>query len=618
MKIEIEESKPNFEKIAETIKLGPQKEIMENLDLINDRWLTTNWTYGNRSSLTPIDPLTVTKTFRWGRGYKAKILECIDTRFTQYSKPSNSLHSLFNREVNSKFYKEQFVNKVLDLEEKMQHLRASGISFDDNSELFKEHYQSFKDYFIQQKSIAMEINKSNPNIEITMELHRVDTDSLDYATINDRTLTDIEKESISWEQTYVVQTYKWKNPEMPFVNGDNETIHSHKLEGDLILSFYFKVDNYLHRQLSTKDEITCDNFNSTTMTRNGNRYSNSLSSRTNFNTYWNWGVVGNYTENHNENSDAWNFDGRSERKSIVTAYPYVGGRDSSELPDEIKKVTMIDSNQSRNVCLGDLTTPFINQFIAMNPMGILAMFNSWNTWHILRSNPLQGIHHLFNEKSPSMKDVWLDIGYRHSDVHWRLTVMYQVTFGDNWSNDASLIYNWSDFMSNNTNENINRRIIRYLGNETHKTSNPYNILDGSDSWSSIYFDLHGDNWGRYFITEHIINARMAMLEHCTEENCMDYKLCSKEDDLYEFLEFVSRTEEEEADIALVELETDIVENLDPVTIQEMLENAGFSIESQDHDTDSELPNEEDTYTTADMETEMEMWVQANTRRNQDG
>ena len=96
MKLEIDNRDVDYDVIQETIKLGPQKEILDDIDFINNKWICANWVYGNRSNLEPIEPLSVTKTFRWSPGYKQKVIDCLISRFDQYNKKSGNLNTLFN------------------------------------------------------------------------------------------------------------------------------------------------------------------------------------------------------------------------------------------------------------------------------------------------------------------------------------------------------------------------------------------------------------------------------------------------------------------------------------------------------------------------------------------
>jgi len=607
MKIEIKNREPNYKIISDTLRLGPQKEVLEDLDFINNRWMLTTWVYGNRSALTPLEPLGVTKTFRWGNGYKKKIIDCIDTRFTQFSKPTSSLPTLFNRENKSEWYKKQFVEKILDLDYKLKGMRSNSISFLNNTETFTNSYLEFLKYFDEQSKKIEEMKEHFPSVEITMDMYRPTDGEMNQVRINPcdsngRELTEDEKECLKYEQTYIYQKYVFKNPKMTFIDRSDTIIGCYELPEDIELSFIFKLDTFMNIFMRGSGNGSIDHVNNGTIPSNRNTYTrtynNSLSSRCDYNTYCNYTSMGNYGGNLNIKTDMFDIGGQryGNNNQCIVAYPYIGGRIENIMPKALRSIMMpetlaepidYNSNNCRNVCYGDLMPEFNTAFLKMDVIGILMLFNSWNSWHVTKSNPLNNIGMLFFEKTPDMYHIWRAIGYRVTDAYWKLSNMYHCTFGVNWHLDQPLIENYIELMCRDE-EFLENKIESYINNEySFYEGNPVPVVDG--------LFLNGSLWWKYFLTEHIINAKFAMMEHCKEENCLEFGNCSKEQETYDFLDWIS--------------ESDDIKESFPEKVHTMEETIESILEGSYQD----IGQPESTHST---EREMEMWVQANTRREQ--
>jgi len=593
MKIEIENREPNYKEVADTIRLGPQKEILDDLDIINNRWMVTNWSYGNRSELQPLEPLHVTKTFRWGAGYKQKILDCIDTRFHQYNKPTSSIQTLFSRASNAEWYKKQFTDKVLDLDEKLKRLRANNIGFDSNEDVFKNAYQSFLKHLDTQKNIAETVS-SNGHVNVEIDMYRIPEDHIDELQISGRNLTPAEIDCIKYEQTYVYQKYTWNKPVMDFVNREGNIVYSHELEEPIHMTFYFKVSEVINKMIFLNNDIkqvTSSNLSSTSNVQV--RYQNSLSHRTGIRSCSVWGSGAGYDGAIEGNSDPLNISSNYSSSYTVTAYPYIGVREYV-MPTGVGRYVEYDKNHWNNVCHGDITSEFNTCFLQMDVFGVLSLFNSWNVWHTTRSNPLQGIRYMFLERRPEMQEVWNQIGFSATDAHKRLSIMYQCYLGY-WDTDISLKDN---FLSLVTMDSLENKVVAYLENEYR------NIYDEEYTcmWLDKY-DVGEVDWYEEFLAEHLINARHAMMTHSSSHNCLEYASVTKEADTMAFIEWISTKE-----------------TLDYVDADELDELPEFgdaleALTNENTRTTLEALEDQDAN---QLEREMSMWVNANTRRTNNG
>jgi hypothetical protein len=609
MKIEIENREPNYKEVADTIRLGPQKEILDDLDVINNRWMMTNWVYGNRSELEPLEPLHVTKMFRWGAGYKQKILECIDTRFTQYSKPSSSIQTIFSRANNSEWYKKQFIEKVVDLDEKLKRLRQNKLSFDSNEDVFKDVYKKFLTHYDMQKHVAETM--SNDDIEIEIDMYRIPSNKLEDLSINspnNRELTQSEKDCISYEQTYVYQRYTWKKPVMDFVDRNGVTVYSHQLPEPIHMTFYFKVSEIVNKMIHCNGDIrqiTSSNLNSNNNYHD--RYQNSLSQRAGIGCTSIWGSGGGYDGTLERMSDPLNISSNYSSSYTVTAYPYIGIREYV-MPSGVGEYIDYDKKHWNNVCHGDLTSEFNTCFLQMDVFGILSLFSSWNVWHTTRSNPLQGISYMFLEKRPEMAKIWEQVGFNHTDAHRRLSMMYQCFLG-HWDIEVCLRDNYLTLI---THEYIEDKVVQYLENEKRcMYDQEYTTM-----WLDKY-DVGAVDWYEEFLAEHIINARHAMMAHSSSYNCLEYDNVSRESDTMAFIEWIST--KETLDYVDAD-ELDVIPqpfNLPEFDDGEYARNADSVIDNIIEDNESQLESIIENNESR-LEREMLMWVNANTRRTNNG
>lgn len=604
MKIEIENREPNYKEVSDTIRLGPQKEILDDLDVINNRWMVTNWCYGNRSELEPLEPLHVTKTFRWGAGYKQKILDCINTRFHQYNKPTGSIQTLFSRANNAEWYKKQFTEKVLDLDEKLKRLRANNIGFDSNEDVFKDAYQSFLKHLDIQKNVA-ETMSANGDVNIEIDMYRIPQDHIDELRINGRDLTPAEIDCIKYEQTYVYQRYTWNKPVMSFVDRNDKIVYNYEIPEPIHMTFYFKVSEVINKMIYCNNDIkkvTSSNLSSSSNVHN--RYQNSLSHRAGLRSCSIWGAGAGYEGIHETHSDPLGIQSGYSSSYTIKAYPYIGIREYV-MPTAVGRYVDFEEKHWRNVCHGDITSEFNTCFLQMDVYGVLSLFNAWNVWHTTRSNPLQGINYMFLEKRPEMAKVWEQIGFNTNDAHRRLSIMYQCYLGY-WDVDLTIKDNYLSLIGM---DNLEDKIVQYLENE-HR-----NIYDEqyTNMWLDMY-DVGAVDWYEQFLAEHLINARHAMMTHSSSYNCLEYHNVAKETDTMLFIDWISKSYVPEGELP-DELPTfgngwhnDEV-NFDNLNDSDTTINADEVEEVDDNIIEDDQ---------SQLEREMTMWVQANMRRNNNG
>tara|TARA_X000001382_G_scaffold30590_3_gene19614 strand:+ start:818 stop:2605 length:1788 start_codon:yes stop_codon:yes gene_type:complete len=593
MKLEIENRDVDYDVIQETIKLGPQKEILDDIDFINNKWICANWVYGNRSNLEPIEPLSVTKTFRWSPGYKQKVIACLLSRFDQYDKKSGTLTTLFNRRNGADWYRKQFEEKIVNVDDKMRRLRAENITFSDNTEAFKEGYNIFMNHFDTQKQLLSSIIENNDNIEANIDLYRISDDVLDNTSVNGHELTENDKEVIKYEQTYVVAEFIFKNSPMTFVNNANEVIGEYIIEDDIVIYYCAKMDAFVNKIMATGDfSVTRDRINNTS--NHSNYYNNSISGRANLNRTYNWSLTAAWKGEERQRYNPFLIDTNyNDGDMSIKLYPYISQNGNREnLPQNVQSIV----NQeyiTKHVCFGDLDTEISHAFLNMDWLGVLNLFPSWNTWHVTRSNPLNQIKYLFTTKTKKVsQEIWDQIGFDEGEAFGRLSNKYHTIFGPEWRRQDPTADNWADVIDRQGIDTLNNKCRTYLLKQ-----NPY-VDCNSDTDVMEFIKMYQldeeEDWGYYFITEHCINARFAIINDMLDDDNWEVgEDATREKDLYDFLDWISQE-------GIYEKKENKEDNIhDNVFFEEVeMMEADFNAEARDQN-----------------EREMAMWAQTHERSN---
>ena len=587
MKLEIENWKPDIQAIADNIRLGPQRDILNLVDDINRRYICTTWISGNRSYLRDdsIKPIGVTPKFRFKAGYRKSIVDTLVSRFHQYDKPG-SLETLFSRNHNTTYSREGFQDLVLQLNTKMKDYRASGLQWQDNSEVLKEAINVMMNKINEQKELIENINADKDNnFTCELDIYTADVNNLWDGTQFSNGLPDnITQETIDtieWETSMIVFNVHIKNPKLRFVKRPSDESSSNPLQTpgdveylgelevpDINLSFGINIQEWLNtliNQCMDISEIGTHNFSS-----NRSRVNSTYSVASQRSIY-----VQNLYKSakwHGEMKAASNRylaigPGSSPMNRAVVSFPYIS------VNDEAREFThMTGQEDLHGVCYGELDTAINSNLLQLEFTDLLMFIPAWLTWNCNTSNPLNGISKLTLVADKRLsKEAWEAIGFDTFDRHMRLCDLfaahvptYERYGGTRNSMEESLLQQMELFIDG-----------FYANNESHERAflleSMRNIYGYDHREARDVFDAATELNGRQngmlqIILEHYINANYAMQEY-VENDCYYWKDTTRADEFEEVMNYLcgegkSLTEQVE------QLEEDLFEMNHPTGEQE--------------------------------------------------
>ena len=119
----------NIRDTAEQIALGPQRDVLESVEKINQ-------SFGSSFRITP--------TFRWGPGIYNHLREMTEI-LTRVGTKKNKVSTYFNQIDNNRWRYERFKDYVKGIDNRLFALRQSNSIFQDNSDMALECFKEFKD-----------------------------------------------------------------------------------------------------------------------------------------------------------------------------------------------------------------------------------------------------------------------------------------------------------------------------------------------------------------------------------------------------------------------------------------------------------------------------------------
>ena len=562
MKLEIENWKPDIQAIADNIRLGPQRDILNLVDDINRRYICTTWISGNRSYLRDdsIKPIGVTPKFRFKAGYRQSIVDTLVNRFHQYDKPG-SLETLFSRNYNTTYSREAFQDLVLQLNTKMRDYRASGLQWQDNSEVLTEAINIMMNKINQQKELIENINDDeNNNYTCELDIYTADVNNLWHGTQFSAGLPeDITQETIDaieWETSMIVFNVHIKNPKLRFVkrpsdewqddnnpeglqtSGDVE--HLGELEvPDISLSFGINIQEWLNTLINQCMDITqigTHNFSSN-RSRSTNRTYSVAHQRSIY-------VQNLYkcAQWHGEIKSADNRylaigPGSSPSNKTVVSFPYIS------VSEEAREYTHMTNQNLHGVCYGELDTAINSNLLQLEFTDLLMFIPAWLTWNCNTSNPLNGISKLTLVADKRLsKDAWDAIGFDTFDRHMRLCNMFAAHVptherygGNRNSMEESLLQQMEQFLDGFYVRDFGQERAFLL--ESMRNIYGYDHREARDTLDAS-IELNGEQNGMLQIMlEHYINANYAMQEY-VKDDCYYWKNTTRADEFEEVMNYL--------------------------------------------------------------------------------
>ncbi|QDP53410.1 MAG: hypothetical protein GOVbin4296_20 [Prokaryotic dsDNA virus sp.] len=127
--MQIDEFNPNIEEVANNIFLGPQAEILEELERFNSRWGTN---------------VKLTKKFYWSPGTYNTIKTSYANEGLRFKMKPSGMYSIFDRMSSYSYSANNFKRDILKIEDMRNHLTRQNIVMTDNTEQIEDAFDSIK------------------------------------------------------------------------------------------------------------------------------------------------------------------------------------------------------------------------------------------------------------------------------------------------------------------------------------------------------------------------------------------------------------------------------------------------------------------------------------------
>lgn len=383
--MKIKDFKPNMKMLTTEIVLGPQREIFRELDYLNGQYFQQTWLYGNRSTLEPIEPLKITKKFRWGAGYKDRIIEVINTRFNQYNKITTNLTTLLRgRPERMQYDRRRFITKIINLDTQMRNLRESGFTMDANTELFENKLEIIKTQLEDSINKFSKFMSSSKNSDADVWIETVSDETIEMHRQNhapQRKFTRDEIEVIKYQNTYLFIEFKLSKPSLIVTDGDTH-LGEIPLEPVKVL-FWIKMEELINvmAQKESISELRMDDFRERNL--HSRRHNFNLSSSVlQFRTCSNYGLIAKY-DSHLSTIEMSNVPQHISR-TLIHAHPFIGRPNSSPVPLDIR-------TDWQSTCLGNAGTEIWVNLVKCDFIGLYLMLTQWQTYNVARTHPLNNI-----------------------------------------------------------------------------------------------------------------------------------------------------------------------------------------------------------------------------------
>jgi hypothetical protein len=140
--ISIEDYSPDISAMADQMYLGPQGQILEDLNTFNNNYTNqSGMQYRDGRELLP--PLEVTKKFRWKPGTYAKVKKMYEHYVMRWQIRPRGVNSLFNRRRD--YYHRQMSQQLDRIEQLMVDRRRQGAVWSENPEQLVADFNQFKE-----------------------------------------------------------------------------------------------------------------------------------------------------------------------------------------------------------------------------------------------------------------------------------------------------------------------------------------------------------------------------------------------------------------------------------------------------------------------------------------
>ena len=402
--------------IATELVIGPQEKLMKKLRDLNNSYITRTYMYGNRSALEPLQPLGITRTYRWKPGYKNVILETINTRFNQYNKNSSNLKTLLvNRPDRMHWNKKNFIKEIIDVDETLRDLRNKGITTDSTVDTAIEKFDEVISLFQDRVKYAEEFLEAFDDIDIHSYIRYADVQEED----------DVYNEMMKWKTATINVELRFSKPHVTIYGPDkdnNTQVLAKVVTEPIYLHFQMPV-NHLVNALFSKD---IDSITHNDLTPS-NKYESTTSRQRNDGLYrFSQGVtiIGKWLGKKLNDLD--------DRNRRVYEHPFMSGVNSLRVDMEGTKYwekweeESDENTQYQNtICFGNMQDEIMNSFAKLNIIGLVQILQSWLTYRCGVTGPLNPIAlSILYLDQDYHQDLQLAIGLSTNNLYSRILQMF--------------------------------------------------------------------------------------------------------------------------------------------------------------------------------------------------
>ena len=160
----LESFNPNIEEVSDNIFLGPQADILEELERFNERWETK---------------LKLTKKFYWAPGTYNEVKGQYSNKALRFEMKPSGMYSIFDRMDSYSYMRNNFKRDIMRIEDMRMGLLRNGTIMTDNTDQIEEGFNEIKERLMALNSID--------NVSVVLEEY-----------YNDDALIDADYRGYNW------------------------------------------------------------------------------------------------------------------------------------------------------------------------------------------------------------------------------------------------------------------------------------------------------------------------------------------------------------------------------------------------------------------------------------
>ena len=351
--INLEDYNPKIDELSETLMLGPQANLVDEIQRFNSRWRTNVGT---------------NKVFNWKPGFYDEIKRVYCDIALGWSKKNAGTYHFFRRIEDGQWQARNFKNSLKRIEEIKSSLKSQGLRWQDNSDKAKE-------------VIKFVIDKIKSQLKAFDQINTLfkPTASIIYNQTEDSITNSYRPENESNSLGHILITFM-----------NTEPINMEILDADEV---YLGTIVYPHQ---LKISFTLDIL----------RLSNSLSLQEDF--YDDKALYLNYSQstlgiNNQAIVSAAGSDGEKNAKSGLK-FPYIARRYDF-------------SQQNTGVCFGDMSPKIGTAIKNLELVAAANFIRRWATLYVInKTNPLNNLNQMYHGKPEHISgDIYQQIGHKATD-----------------------------------------------------------------------------------------------------------------------------------------------------------------------------------------------------------